>query len=451
MLVPSPLAPPPVRQHLLASTNCKYLLHTAQEKDQIELLLQGYPPIRPIIVPDLNTWLYAAQITPYPYTKSWHESKNDPWLIFHTSGTTGFPKLITYTHLMMTSFRVARKFSEPPEHTQLGWHTFRRCYAMTPMSHFSGLCAALQAPVFLRTIVVTGPATKPPTPAIVADTLRYSNARGLVALPFLLDAMVQYPDYLDALGKLEYIQYVGAALSAQTGTTLSRLEGVKVCPAMGTTECGPYFLKTSSGDSDDDDDDDDDDAWAYYSPQSGQGIHFVERGDDLYELVFKKDGNAVWQQIFLLYPELEEYATSDLFRKHATKECWWKYVGRADDVVVLANGANVHAAVIEERLMAHPDISMALVGGMGKECVFVIIELTAKGSEEMEKEGRESVLDGMWELVDEVNRGMAECKRLKREFVILTEEGVGLVRSPKGGVVRGASFDKFSGDIEALF
>jgi hypothetical protein len=54
-------------------------------------------------------------------------------------------------------------------------------------------------------------------------------------------------------------------------------------------------------------------------------------------------------------------------------------------------------------------------------------------------------------VVEEVNRSMAECKRLRREFVILTGKDRGLVRSPKGGVVRGRSFEKFSGDVEALF
>jgi acyl-coenzyme A synthetase/AMP-(fatty) acid ligase len=287
-----------------------------------------------------------------------------------------------------------------------------------------------------------GPATKPPTPAVVAETLRYCKADGLVALPFLLDAMTQDPSHLEILGKLEYIQYVGAALSTQTGTTLSNLFSIKICPAMGTTECGPYFLNTPS---------DTDDVWACYSPQAGQGIHFVERGDDLYELVFKKSNAAVWQQVFILYPQLNEYATGDLFSKHATKDGCWKYIGRSDDVVVLTNGANVHAAVIEGKLMAHPDVEMVLVGGMGRDCVFAVIELTDNGSSDLKREGRESVLDGIWRVVEEVNRGLAECKRLKKEFVILTGGDRELVRSPKGGVARGRTFEKFSGDIEALF
>lgn len=43
----------------------------------------------PLQVPDLQEWLREEQAQPVLYAKSWEEAKSDPWLVFHTSGTTG--------------------------------------------------------------------------------------------------------------------------------------------------------------------------------------------------------------------------------------------------------------------------------------------------------------------------------------------------------------------------
>lgn len=439
MLIPFPLAPPSVKQHLLTSAGCKVLFHTAQDNDNVKELLQPSLQIQSVMVPDLDTWLNALPITTYPYSKSWQEGQDDPWLIFHTSGTTGLPKLVTYTNRMMTSFRVAQGLPEPKLATQLGWHINHRCYAVAPLSHFSGLCAALQTPVFLKGTVVIGSRAKPPTPAVIADTLRYSKAHGLVALPFMLQSMVKQPECLNTLKALEYVQWVGAALDSNTGSALSKW--VKLCPAMGTTECGPYFLNTVRDAQD----------WTHYSFQFGQGIHFVERADNLYELVFKKAPNAVWQQVFLVFPELEVYETKDLFQKHPSKEGLWAYVGRSDDVVVLSNSANINATIVEARLMGHSNVQLALVGGSGREYPFAIIELTSAASKELDKNGPEEALNAIISVIDEANRGLSPYTRLRKEFILVTGSKRGLVKSPKGSVMRGPSIKAFEKDIEALF
>jgi acyl-coenzyme A synthetase/AMP-(fatty) acid ligase len=439
MLVPYPLAPPPVKQHLLTAANCKVLFHITQDIGQVEMFLQPLPHVKAIMVPDLNTWLSAPSIAPIPCRKAWQEGKDDPWLIFHTSGTTGLPKLVTYTQRMMTSFRVAQCLPEPKDKTQLGWHINRRCYAVAPMSHFSGLCAVLQTPVFLQGIVVIGPAIRLPTPAVIAETLRYSKVQGLVALPSQLRGMVRQPKGFEILKGLNYIQWVGAALDEETGNKLS--ESVKLCPAMGSTECGPYFLNTV----------DDAKDWSYYSFQSGQGVHFVERADNLYELVFCKDSNAVWQQIFLFFPNLDVYETKDLFRKHPFKDELWAYVGRSDDVVVLSSGFNINAAAIEEKLIGHPDVQMAFVGGSGYDHSFAILELTAVASNNLEQKGAEAVLETVWPAVEEANSGLTDYTRLTKSFIVVTGSKKGLVKSPKGTVMRGPSVKAFEKEIETLF
>lgn len=108
--------------------------------------MPAIPDTQSIPVPEVEVWLDADPIAPYTSSKACDNAKNNPWLIFHTSGTTGLPKLITYMHRMMTTFRIARDLPEPIEATQLEMIMGRRRYSISPMSQFSGLCAALQVP-----------------------------------------------------------------------------------------------------------------------------------------------------------------------------------------------------------------------------------------------------------------------------------------------------------------
>ena len=39
--------------------------------------------------PELDQFLKDDEATQFFYKKSWEEGKDDPWLVFHTSGTTG--------------------------------------------------------------------------------------------------------------------------------------------------------------------------------------------------------------------------------------------------------------------------------------------------------------------------------------------------------------------------
>ena len=97
---------------------------------------------------------------------------------------------------------------------------------------------------------------------------------------------------LQRLKPMEFIQWAGAPLDEATRNALC--QHVTLCPAIGTAECGPYLINIC----------DDPVDWAYFWFHDGQGIELQPRTDSLYELVFRKQSEAFWQQIFILYPEL---------------------------------------------------------------------------------------------------------------------------------------------------
>jgi len=40
-------------------------------------------------IPHISEWLTEEKAPIVPFNKKWEEGQHDPWLIFHTSGTTG--------------------------------------------------------------------------------------------------------------------------------------------------------------------------------------------------------------------------------------------------------------------------------------------------------------------------------------------------------------------------
>ena len=55
----------------------------------VDELVRQNNNIRTIDAIKLEELLQPLTAEPIKYTKSWEEGKDDPWLVFHTSGTTG--------------------------------------------------------------------------------------------------------------------------------------------------------------------------------------------------------------------------------------------------------------------------------------------------------------------------------------------------------------------------
>jgi acyl-coenzyme A synthetase/AMP-(fatty) acid ligase len=82
--------------HLLKSLDCKSLI----TPDPTSPLIAGILAAHPLIVlkiPGIHE-LLDEKSRAYPYTKTFEEAKNEPLVALHTSGSTGMPKPIVWTH-----------------------------------------------------------------------------------------------------------------------------------------------------------------------------------------------------------------------------------------------------------------------------------------------------------------------------------------------------------------
>ncbi|KAH8676545.1 putative AMP-binding enzyme [Tricladium varicosporioides] len=436
ILFPFPLAPPPVKGSLMDQTKCSDFVYAETSHISAKSILADRPHVKGHIAPLLQEWITDTEAEPREFKKSWEDAKDDPWMIFHTSGTTGFPKPIINTNKMMTTYDAASTFPDAGLQTQASCHVNRRVYSTIPMNHLVGMVGALQGTVWMNTTVIIGPSTKPPNPILTTQVLQYGNVDGFVAPPLLIKALCRDPNALQLLRNTNFIQWAGAPLEQAIGDLLQ--EFTRLSPAFGTTEAGPYLTLLCDNPKD----------WAYYRFRDGQGIHFIPQANNLFELVFKKEQNARWQQIFLLHPELEEYHTKDLFQRHPTKDGLWLYSGRADDMVVLENGDGFQASFVEDIAAKDPNIHAVLVGGSGRARPFLLVEL---------EDGQNNTQDAyalitkFWPTIETANASCADFVKILRELTILAQNEKPFIRSGKGTILRRETFELYQGEIEGAY
>lgn len=93
-------------------------------------------------LPLLDELLDCSATKPFTYVKTFEEASNDPFCFLHTSGTTGVPKPIPWSHALIGTMDAVRLL--PPTKGDDGllpwtadWKDGDRIYSSFPMSHVS--------------------------------------------------------------------------------------------------------------------------------------------------------------------------------------------------------------------------------------------------------------------------------------------------------------------------
>ena len=80
---------------LFDHTKCHTLLSASEIR--IEHILAARP-MRHFAVPTLDDLLAEGSVPHYAYEKAFESAASDPFIIIHTSGSTGLPKPVTISH-----------------------------------------------------------------------------------------------------------------------------------------------------------------------------------------------------------------------------------------------------------------------------------------------------------------------------------------------------------------
>lgn len=215
------------------------------------------------------------------------------------------------------------------------------------------------------------------------------------------------------------------------------IPSTRICTVWGSTEIGP--LRTYEIDPVD---------WDYFCVDFGNaGVELRERDAGRFESVFVRNDqlNCPPQAVFAAFPDLDEFATGDLFEPHPSKPHLWRFAGRADDNIILSVAQNINPTAFEHNLLeACHGLKSATMLGNGKPRPCVIVEF--KSTDNMDKQ-----LEDVWVAVQKARQGMTDYERVDRHRIIVADPSRPVPINDKGSVKRKPLMEMYKEDIDRCY
>jgi len=212
LLLPSPRNALPNNVSLLNTTKCKTLFYTDSLVSQAKALQGSIPDLEIFSLPSLDE-MTASKAEPYLYNKTWAEAKDDVVMIVHTSGSTGNPKPIYYTHTYLR--RIDWDILTPAvEGRELANTTLckkgKNLLIGSNFFHLSGILASVSA-LFRRFTVVCGPADQLANGRILAGIVKSVPINGMILVPSVCDSVFadHGEELIPHLSGLEHVCWLG--------------------------------------------------------------------------------------------------------------------------------------------------------------------------------------------------------------------------------------------------
>nr|POE88446.1 non-canonical non-ribosomal peptide synthetase fub8 [Quercus suber] len=314
-------------------------------------------------IPELDELLSLSSVEAFPWRRTFDEVSHEPFVILHTSGSTGQPKPIEVSHALIATIEAQQDLPDIGGRciTSRMWKD-RTLYAAMPLFH-SAAFNTLAFSIFQGTQLVLGPSDQPPSVSTVECVLDSSYAEAGLIPPSLLAEISKDEVVLPKLAQWESVAFGGGPLDEEAAKIIWK--HTKILPLVGSTET--FNLSELVPEAEDE--------VQYHNFHPHLGIRFEEVSDGLYELVFVRSAeHARHQGAFCTFPGQDEFRMKDMYEKHCSKPGLWRYKGRLDDVIVLSNGEKLNPREAEDILSTHQDIESALIVGAGREQPLLLVE-----------------------------------------------------------------------------
>lgn len=354
---------------LLQNLNCQVFLKPEFLSNIGEEIIKRNN-MRVIQLPNTEYWLRDLDSVPvYPYLKTFSEARSEPFVAFHSSGTTGIPKIIVHRHgtdAAVDAYQLIPALGGECE----PWAGFRfrgkRVFSMQPWFHACGIPFLLNAAIYYDFVGVIMPSVSKFDVSIVSAVHRLGNVQASFLNPALLIEISKSPQHLSALESLDVVSFTGAPLPQQVGDRISKY--TVLMPLFGSTECSSLPVLPAQVAED----------WPYYKYSDFLGGEFRHFAGDCYEFVIVRNERlAPFQGVFSTIPEMtgNDFHTKDLYQKHPERVGWWRHCGRTDDVLIFTDGRKLNPIRMEAIIEAHPVVKSALICGHGRAKASLLVQL----------------------------------------------------------------------------
>jgi nucleoside-diphosphate-sugar epimerase len=412
-------------------------MHTAEMQEQVNALKTAHGDLATFQVPELSTMMDCSSQNTFAYPDcSDHLDETETLLILHSSGTTGLPKPIP---ISVGAIAVLNRIVEMPVpegrrsvHTELLAPT--AMVSCMPAFHVMGI-GMLARSIYHRGILVTLPSGSLVTAELIISAIEKTKPSSIICPPSILEDICLLPNGIQALSSLDYVFYGGAPLARGSGDKISSVATLQSCIGSTETLHAPCYLPLDRND------------WDCFEWNEVSGAVMEEKGDGLFELVIEQRPDRSYQPVFYNFPDLREWRTKDLFRRHPTKDGLWRYAGRLDDLLVLSNGEKFMPGSFERHVESHPWVNGALMIGTGRFQTSLIIEPRAEQAD-MDPE---AFLEETWPWVEHANALCPGYARVWRSMVVVAASTKPFARSAKGSVRRRATVDLYAVEVDQMY
>ncbi|THH03014.1 hypothetical protein EW145_g6601, partial [Phellinidium pouzarii] len=435
----------PAVAFLLAETKAKYLFVSAERALQdlaydSDKLLGSDVEVQKMEMPVFEDVFPTKRFDPhFEMVPSAKLVMDGPSLIYHSSGTTSFPKPISLTHRSLLWKSYLSRYGEIDlTGCIFGCHSIPSFHAMGSFPLGFPAAVGVVAAVF-----------KPRSPAIVPNAVNViesviaTKCDYIYITPFFLEAWSENIEYINALAKLRAVVFAGGPLDKDAGDRLVR-GGVNVYMTYASTQTSiisEFLSKEPPGME-----------WDYFKLSRACKVHYEDFGNNEFEIVVQTTDRYRPIVINTQVNGVDAYATGDLVSPHPTKRGYYKVVGRTDDQIMHSNGEKTNPGPLERMLNHHPLVEASVIFGRGRfQCGVLIQPVQSASFNSTNTTQLVEFRDAVWPIVEKMNAFAPTHSRIFKEMILVANPAKPFEYTSKGTLRRQPIINEYRQEIDALY
>ncbi|TFK80331.1 acetyl-CoA synthetase-like protein [Polyporus arcularius HHB13444] len=357
-------------------------------------------------------------------------------IILHSSGSTNYPKPISWTHQSLLSWGTVPWYGDvDTAEAIIGCHGI-------PMSHAFGVSMCAHAAAVGWTLAVFPPSSSPvlPTSENVFEGTVATNVDYLMTVPVFIEQWASDSRKVGRMKRMKGIVFGGAPLHQDVGDSLAS-KGIALYSTYGSTEVGSVAnLFTANPGMD----------WPYFSITPWLRSVEQEFSDGMFEIVVLSSPDHPLSVVNTKVGNTDAYATGDLVEPHPTKPGLWKVFGRKDDQIVLSNGEKTNPLPLEGIMNEDPHVRSSMLFGHGKFQNGVLINPLDAVSHD-DRLALTEYRDRIWPSIERANAIAPQHSRIFKEMILVATPDKPFTYNLKGYPRRKTLEKLYSEEIDELY